>query len=428
MAEIELTRDFRLFGTDIEGFFDAVSSLENVTHSEIVESDMIGISAVVNSMGDAQDLAITSNNGMTPLRCADNLYARFQEYEKNGEIVVYTGSADSTFSLKTVKVEALRAIPGMTDGVIDELKNKSKLLLSIGGSVYIVSPVAFNTLNNRAKLGGDAMSTPSVGRAVECAKSFFLHKPTKIQFIIRNKDKAKMVMAAHSEKYAYVPQTVLLDIYNKIAADFGNPKCLWWEVTHEVTQCYVTFPEIASEIAATYELPDNIVPGLYIGTSDSADGSLAIRGFWSIKNNIIGGQSLRRNHRGVVDTEKFVDKAWQTIFADYNSVPERLTELLTIDIKSPYQTLRSVFKQIDAAKSTCLGKNLSNELFKQLCSEFSETEKYTAYDIAMAIASVPNRCVAHSIFVVEKLQSMVNSAIFADYSEGKTEEETITLV
>lgn len=428
MAEIELTRDFRLYGTDIEGFVDAVTSLENATYSEIIDSDTIGISAVVNTRRDAQDLAITSNNGLSLLQCADNLMERFKTYEKSDEIVVYSGSSTSTFGLKTIKADVLREIPGMTEGIIDELKHKSKLLFTIGNSMYIVSTVAFSTLNNRAKLGGDAMSTPSVGRAVECAKSFFLHKPTKIQFIVRCNEKTKMIMAAHSEKYAYVPQTVLLEIYNKIASDFGKPKCLWWEVTHEVTQCYVTFPEIATEMAATYDLPDNIMPGLYFGTSDSADGSLVIRGFWSVRGNVIGGQSIRRNHRGVVDTDQFAEKAWETIFADYNSIPERLTELLTIDIANPYKTLRSVFKQIDAAKSTCLGKNLSSELFKQLCNEFSSQNKYTAYDIAMAIASVPDRCVASSMFVVEKLQNMVNRAIFADYSDGRAEEETITLV
>ena len=67
-----------------------------------------------------------------------------------------------------------------------------------------------------------------------------------------------------------------------------------------------------------------------------------------------------------------------------------------------------------------------NALYQELCNELDPGAKYTAYDIAMMIASVPDRCVNMHHSVIEKMQNLVHQAIFADYTKvpkGKAKSE-----
>lgn len=442
MAEIELHRGFRLYGTEITDFLDAVTNMERATRSEIINTEQLSLAAVVDSEKDAQDIAITTNSHESLAECANAIFSTIQKRKEKDELALYHCQASGKFALKALQLESLREKPGMTDALIDELTHGSKMIISIKKAdptvspksnlqkniTCIVSDLAFSTLNNRAKLGGDAMNHPSVGRVVECAKAFFLHSPQNMQMIIRSNHDAHIIVAAHSEKYCYVPQTVLCEIYHKIARDLGNPVCLYWEVTHEISHCYIGFPDIAEDFAKLYGLPATITPGLYLSTSDSGDGSLTIRGIWNINDHTVGGEVIKRNHRGEVDVDEFVDNAWKTIHAKYNSIPERLAELLTIDIEDPKETLKSVFKQIEMAKASNMGRNASTLLLNELCNEFSPSGKYTAYDLAMAITSAPDRCVGLHHSVVEKMQNIVHKAIFADYTKksSKKGKEAIT--
>lgn len=426
MTEIELDRGFRLYGTDINDFLDAVVSIDKATRSKTISTDLISLAAVVDTRDDAFDIAITSNSKDSLTECAESIWKSIEARAARDEITMYCCEPNGKFTLKALRISSMRSKNGMTEKLINELRHGSKMIIVVDGTSCVVSDLAFSTLNNRAKLGGDAMSKPNVGRVVECAKAFFLHKPQNLQMIIRSNQDAHVIIAAHSEKYAYVPQTVLLDIYQKISSDFGKPECLFWEVTHEISHCYVGFPEIAAEFAATYGLPNTITPGLYFSTSDSGDGSLTIRGIWNINNHMVGGETIKRNHRGTIDAAEFAEHAWETIFAKYNSVPIRLAELLTIDIPDPQWTLRSVLKQTDIAKASNLGRHASQELYQELCNELDPGAKYTAYDIAMMIASVPDRCVNMHHSVIEKMQNLVHQAIFADYTKvpkGKAKSE-----
>ena len=423
---IELHRGFRLGGSDIDDFIEAVTAMEAATKVVDVSSDRIGLAAVVSSHYEATAIAMTSTSRDTLEDCAKTIQSRFSKCESENKLTIYSCEPGSKFSLKALDMESFTSKPGVNRQLADELRYGSKMVMMIAGKSYVVSDLASSTLNNRAKIGGDAKNGPSVGRIVDLAMSFHHTNTQNLRMITRSNQQASIIIAAHSEKYAYVPQTILCDIYNKIAQDFGRTECLQWEVTHEITHCYLGFPEIAKEFADTYGLPNTIVPGLYLSTSDSGDGSLTIRGIWDINGRRAGGPCLKRNHRGDVDVEKFVEMAWKKIFAEYNSIPTRLADLLTINVDDPIATLRRVFHQIGITKSCNLGKKTSKALFTALVDEFDKTAKYTAYDIAMAIASVPERCIGMHHSVIEKLENLVRDAIFADYTHTKNVKEDDT--
>ncbi len=432
--DIELNRNFSASGSDIKDFLDAVHSMEDATSELVVSSINLGMSAIVDTVADASEIAITTSSNIPLDAYTERIWSDVQRANENDKITLYRYRPGQNFKIDTTRKDVMCNLEGMTEELFNEVCHQSKTMISIyptdiseNAKTYFVSDLAFSTLNNRARIGGDAMSKPSIGRVVECAKAFYLHRPQKIKFIIRTKGKTRVIIAAHSDKYCYVPQTILCDIYRRIAENLGETHCLHWEVNHEISHCYVGFPQIASDFAAVYDLPAKVVPGLYFSTSDSGDGSLTIRSIWNINGRNIGGEAIKRNHRGEIDVERFVDDAWKTIFSKYNAVPERLTELLAIDVPDPAWTIRSIFKQIELARASNLGRHATKDLYEALVAELDKKANYTAYDIAMSLLSIPERCAGglhHS--VIEKMESLMYKAIFADYEKKKSKKEELS--
>lgn len=423
--KIELHRGFQVTGCEITDFLDAVKSMEAITRCVPVHSTMLGLAGVVNSTQDSFEIAVVnSNNKKSISESTNDILAIINRYAEANKLTLYWCEPGGKFSLRALGLDAYSTKPGVTDALVNELRLGSKMLMTVpdGGKApktCVVSDLAFSTLNNRARIGGDAMSGPSIGRVVQLAKAFHYFTPQDLTLIIRSNDAANVVIAAHSGKYAYVPQTILCDLYDKIALNFGEPKCLSWSVTHELSDVYLGFPSIEKDFSDTYKLPTAVTPGLYLSTSDSGDGSLTIKGIWDINGHRAGGPVVKRNHRGDIDLDAFIENARKTIFAKFATVPERLAELLTIDVKEPEKMLRSVFAQIGIAKSANLGRKTSSLLFAQLVNELDPKAKYTAYDIAMMLASVPDRCIGMHHSVISKMEDLFMSAIFADYSGKK---------
>ena len=423
--KIELHRGFQVTGCEIEGFKDAVISMEATTRCVHAHSTTIGLAGVVNSAQDSFEIAIVNSNDKKSVsESTSDIMKIVEKYAEANKLTLYWCNPSSKFGLKALDMNSFANKPGVTDALVDELRLGSKMLMIVpdgeqGAKSCVVSDLAFSTLNNRARIGGDAMSGPTIGRVVQLAKAFHYFTPQDLSLIIRSNETANIVIAAHSGKYAYVPQTILCELYDKIALSFGNPKCLSWCVNHEISEVYLGFPGIEAEFADTYKLPTAVTPGLYLSTSDSGDGSLTIRGIWDINGHRAGGPVVKRNHRGEIDLDAFVENARKTIFAKFASVPERLAHLLTIDVKEPEKTLRSVFLQIGVGKSANLGRKASAILFSELVNELDPKAKYTAYDIAMMLATVPDRCLGMHHSVVAKMEDLFMSAIFADYETKK---------
>lgn len=429
MANIELHRTFHLSGTNIEDFFDAVQSMEKATKCQLVHTDQLAIGQLVDCGIDARDIALTSQTTEPLSNTTASVMDLFDSARTSNKMVLYYCAPNAKFNLKLVAKDRFLERSGMSTELYNDLTDASRMLLFIDRECYIVSELAHSSLNSRASLSGNAMIKPTVGRACEIAKSFFHYNPQTMSLVTRSQGDTKILIAAHSEKYCYVPQTIVCDIYDKITAGFGQVDCLFWEVSHERSHCYVGFPEIAKTFAETYKLPDGIIPGLFISTSDSGDGAITVRGIWNVKGHMIGGESISRYHRGDIDIAELVSKAQKTIFEKYTAIPERLAELLTITVPSPRETIKSVFKQIQISKSTNLGKKNAMALYSALISEFLPGGTYTAYDVALAIASAPDRCATELHYsTVEKLQNLAKAALFADYTKTAPVEEEFILV
>ena len=123
---------------------------------------------------------------------------------------------------------------------------------------------------------------------------------------------------------------------------------------------------------------------------------------------------MKRSHRGTVDLNQIVEDVEKEIFSTYTKVPEKLCELLTIEVSNPVATLKRVFTEVGIANA--VGRKNKDKIQGELCAEFV-SGKYTAYDIATKVFSIADRLGVKNPNQLEKLRTAGKRAIFLDYKE-----------
>ena len=125
-------------------------------------------------------------------------------------------------------------------------------------------------------------------------------------------------------------------------------------------------------------------------------------------------------------------------------MPEAMCELMSQDLTDPTwdftksrdvvknrecieRVVKNAFKTLGIVKA--IGKGNEMKLREQLCAEFSGTIRYTAYDIATAIMSLPERLEGVNPEIKHNLESAVAGAPYIKYSTCKeTSAEELILV
>lgn len=426
---IKLHRYFEASGRDIESFFETIAEMDASTELIKVQPSKIKIYAVYNTESEAQELALMLTMGEERIwdnSVVERIVQDFKNRSAKGEITTLKMSPNATMAFVPITRGKLMN-HDVSEELLQDLEKESKMIMVIEDKTYIVSPLAFTTLLRRAKLGGDVMNSPGISRAIEIFKSFQwrILEPSerRAQVVCRKIGNARVLLAMHSGKYCYVPQMILKDIYEQftngnLGGILGSPICDRWAVNHEISYCYATFPDLAEEVGSVYN-KQNVVPGVYIGTSDSGDSSVTVRGYWKVGNGYVScaENTFKRSHRGEIDIDELVNTAAANLYAKYTLVPEQLMKLLSINITNVDDTLKSVFKQIKMV--SVLGKKRTDLLRAHLLDEFSGSS-YTAYDIAIAISSLGSVIQGVERTTMEKFEEVAYRAIFANYNQTLT--------
>lgn len=419
---MELTSNYIEQGNDFDKFFSLIEEIDNSTYEVEMHLSDLKLYAMWNSDSDYRELALMSGQGTF----SDNI-AKFKKTceQQNKANKICFALLFPNECMKHIAIDKQEFVNyGIDEPFMHEFENASKLMFKLDKHTYFVSPLAFNTLLRRARLGGEAMVSPSIGRAMEIFKTFqwknYDSKDNKkAKLIVRKKDNVELAIAMHSPKYCYVPQKILADIYNEISngnitAKMGMPNCEKWVVTHEISLCYMNFPDLAEDVAMMYNQRETAIPGVCIATSDSGESSLTIRGYWKLGTGYIAGSSFKRQHRGEIDTKEFVESSLEQIYSEYTTIPDRLAELLCVDVYDVPKILKKVFKQI--GMTVCLGDKRSQLMYDTLCAELS-SQNNTAYDLALAIVSLQDRIQGVERSTIEKYEKVAYKAIFADYTD-----------
>lgn len=284
--------------------------------------------------------------------------------------------------------------------VVEEMKASTQLVVKFNDEFAAVSSLAVGSLVDRAGLGGPAVYDNSLLRNEHLIDALY-SSGKKLQLVWRkDPNGSRKVFGVMSWKYKYVPQTMILDVLDKmkVGADFTNPVVRQWSITHDVTRIYVEYPD---------EIKDNLIPGIELRTSDIGRSSFTVYATMrreGKRDYVIVGEVSHR-HTGE-KTEQILDEIDEHIYPELRIYPTLLKELdvpvsgalLSEDDKTAQlEKIEKIYKKIfNSLKCGIAGKR-KKELCKALIDEVNPDNEYTYRDIAEQILSVPDRVIGIDI-------------------------------
>ena len=255
---------------------------------------------------------------------------------------------------------------GATMKLIGEMMERNKLMLRYDGVLYFTSEWLMTTLSNRTQIGGKQFTVPTVKRDEYISEVLGLH-PINATLMYREVKGVRKAFSVFSPKYNSLRQTCFADIIEELG-ELGTAKVVGWEMDHQLTSASVEFADKARDIAAVYGLPDQVIPGLTLRTSDTGYSSLTCIGTMKVKNSLVYTDVFRQKHMGELDEEKLLAEIQHKIFSRYTLVPQKLCELLMVPVEKPKDVIESVFRQ-------GMSRDMTDMLLTDMQNAITEFEK-----------------------------------------------------
>ena len=399
---MKLEESFLMEGKTIDGFKAALEEMDEANSFIHVSSKDIKILSYDADASDAYDLA-------------------FREIKPSEAGQIFSGIAPGS---KTLNKDSL-IDKGASEELISDLIGITHQMLEVPGrEPMFVSSNCIGTMASRVLLGGDEFFRPSMLRDALLAERL-AKRGQPVTMMVRTVGGTSKCFAVHSGGYADYPQTILCDILDKLSGELGAPECRKWQVSHDMSSIIIAFPEKADEVADMYELPDRLIPGLYLGTSDVGDSSVTAMGVW-IKDGVITYDAVyKKKHQGRASAEDILKNIEEKIFPRFTVVPERLAELIRIDI--PAEKLPWVYEKVmsQTGISKAMGKKLSKSLLEEMETEINPGLSYTAYNVATTFMDLPRRLISVEKSTKSALEQNVVKAVFCNYNSLKSAPEII---
>ena len=240
------------------------------------------------------------------------------------------------------------------------------------------------------------------------------------------------VFAALSGKYEAIPMTILSDVFNRLAdvSDMGEPIVKRWYIDQNVAEIQVEFPDVADAFSAEYKLPEKVIPGLVLMTSDTGYCSIAVKGTYRMedqKTHVVVDEYSHK-HIGNINESMILDACEKQIFSRISRLPKALLEkfgkVIAVGnspgaadiVKSAYE---SGFRKLGLTK--VLGAKRKKAILEALNLEIDPSVSYTEYDIAQTFMRLPDRINGLSRELSLRLAKACGGAPFLDFSKAKNE-------
>lgn len=369
----ELRDAWEVTGKDIQGFIDSLDNLTGSTY--VVDAHTEGLTLFHYIASDPND----------PNKMMFSVHSKQQHEMKQ--------SLGTSLDLRSLDGS------GATKEFIDELQLNNKLMLRLGNAgaqredIYFASAHLSRDLAMRASLAGDAVYDPTEERDAYIM-SRYVKAPADVKIVIRRNSSGNnaihKVFAMPTSTYKHFDQHILLDMLHELEADLGKAHCQFWIINHFLTQIWLTFPEKAADICKVYGLPETLTPGVLLETSDTGDCSVRAVAFWertACSHARIG--IYEREHRGKITEEDILAGMHGNLMPHYTKLPNRLCELLTIDLDDPVAAIEAVFQMAHIKK--LLGKKRSENLMDVMTGLVSGRTSMTGYELAMMFMDLPTQ-------------------------------------
>ena len=340
----------------------------------------------------------------------------------------------------------------------DLVKEAVKSGLFIGSlrkpeTIVPISSHAISSMAQRAKLGGSNFFKKSLTRDLSISEHFGSDTPVTI--VKRKENGLSKVFAVMSSDYSPISQKIISELVERIEKlaeeeNFGKTNCRSWYVSNEFTRIYLEFPDMAEEFFDMYMVSD-VIPGIMIETSDVGICAFRVKGYIRQGSYITYmTEEYSQIHSGMIKKDEILDAARKSIFPKFSLYPERLAELMMINITDPSMTYEEKFARL---KKLCehilkvsgiqkiIGKKRTKALKEQLAENFyisasvnpGEAEvNVSAYDVAELFISLPSRIENLNQSLIDRIAEATVSVYNFDFNKFlrnlEKEEEEIVIV
>jgi hypothetical protein len=386
----DLLDSFSMTGTDETEFFKVLSAIDTATQRLDIEMPELQYAVVEPS--------VMTTDG-------DPVYRLVNE-------------KDMVIGAKT----QIRKMPAaFIEGIDPDIYAEAKSLgcfAFVDKRCYFMSRNMLSSLGARADLTGAPILEPSYDMFRHYMR-IFTSKKAKGSLIMRVAGNIAKLMSCRSVTFNHQPLTVLQDITGLFDESLGKHTCIIWNVDNRRSEIEYEFPDLAEEFAKLYNLPDKIIPGIRLCTSDVGESSIIAEGTMNIGNRKLYTSSYKRRHAGKFTIEEVLSDIEKTVFMDYTKLPDRLAELMLIDIENPVDITERVLEIIGLGD--IIGNFIAKKTAELMLSEIDPTLKCTAYDIALNVMSIPDRLIVSDKKVADstvlKAQHKLKAAAFVDYEK-----------
>lgn len=375
-------------GKGLESFKEEIADLAAHTH-------------FISVMSDSQDGV--ENDGVYHCMEYDEEEGRLRALSVNG--------AEGRIDGRVASVRNINLDESLDSAAImRELLRTTSLMIRFYSSTYFFSEKSYFTFAQR--LGMDeAMQDASIERDIFISR--LMRKNGKewklcVREMGEGKGRIRKVFAVFTGKYDEIPQSVIADIAddicNRRTEVFGQGELVQWSINHETTTAVIEFPEQAEAIRKTYGI-SGLTPAIRIITGDTGKASLTFQAIWKRGASYTVQDELTLRHQGKkVSKEGIEERVDEKLFPVFSKLPERLVELMDIDITDGSVPaarfaaenraavtgfIKMVSKKVRLVDA--ISKKNEMRVRELIEEELDYSEHYTAYDIIMIFMDLPER-------------------------------------
>ena len=316
--------------------------------------------------------------------------------EPDGTVSTYWHKSALSWKLVSFTPDDLKKI-GATPELIAEMRCDSPMFIKINNSVFFTSERVIRTLSQRA---GSPIGKAAVRKELDIRLTrnafYTAYKndvPEVCHLVYREIGHVKKVYAALTDRHNAVSQgDNIRNIVKMFNEELGTPNLQSWMVENRETVVQIEYPDKSADFTNVQkdigkQLPDIVVPGIYIRTADTGDSAFKVLGTIRVGNAtlFVPEAKATKAHTKKTSEEAILNEVKKNVFKEYKRIPERLCELIMMDIPDPVSLIEPI---AEACKvENALGGGAQKEIIAKITALFRPDIQYTAYDIAMMFLS-----------------------------------------
>lgn len=301
-------------------------------------------------------------------------------------------------------IEKLAERIGVEPMLVNNTLDNTKMIVAVDGSPYLIGKSSWISISGRIDIygGGFAELEPDDKANVINARLKQLDDSEVKVIIVSGKVRAIM-----SKKYSPIPadetfKTALQAIRNR----FADVQYMSGYYDHEIAYTKLLFPELAQQLTEIYGIPDTLVPGMLILTSDTGHAGVRIAACWKHQQGSFrqADSEVYVRHENLNGLEKVLEEM-PNLFIKYQNAAVKLAAMLNIELQNPAMVTKKV----------CKALNIGDKHAKSII-ELLPAIGATAYDVCMEIFSLPARLNLPEAARLE-LEEKIAKAINFDYEK-----------